>query len=286
MTEHKMYTIDLDELADHLQHRKLARQAQEEGAQAVAFELGKSLEAANARIAAINEALDDADAPDATEAHALDSDPIIERIKLWRHVQREQCASLEEVRKFHTGAARKRGEYIVRLEAQLAKAHNAKRIAENNELAAAAELDAAQARIRELEAQLATMAMHREDEMAATAEIREKMDGVEHMLSAVRIERHLATKRAEKAERELAELERRIDEEMAFLSKDDAIATVVARAEKAEADAARLRGELERIANAKRRDFQNDKEFASWAQMRAHVALSPEARQAESEGKQ
>ena len=38
-----------------------------------------------ARLDAIDSALDDADAPDATDAHSLDSDPIIERIKLWNH---------------------------------------------------------------------------------------------------------------------------------------------------------------------------------------------------------
>lgn len=49
-----------------------------------------------ARLAAIDAALDDADAPDATEAHALDNDPIIERIKLWRHVDAEMQAQLAE----------------------------------------------------------------------------------------------------------------------------------------------------------------------------------------------
>jgi hypothetical protein len=49
----------------------------------------------------------------------------------------------------------------------------------------------------------------------------------------------------------------------------------------AEARVADLAKELERIANAKRRDFQTDKEFASWAQMRAQAALNPEAREEE-----
>lgn len=40
-----------------------------------------------ARLEAIESALEDAGAPDATEAHALDNDPIIERIKLWRYAQ-------------------------------------------------------------------------------------------------------------------------------------------------------------------------------------------------------
>lgn len=40
-----------------------------------------------ARLAAIDDALDDANAPESTEAHALDNDPIIERIKLWKWAQ-------------------------------------------------------------------------------------------------------------------------------------------------------------------------------------------------------
>ncbi len=51
------------------------------------------------------------------------------------------------------------------------------------------------------------------------------------------------------------------------------------KVEQSEAQAADLAKELERIANAKRRDFQTDKEFASWAQMRAQAALNPDMRQ-------
>jgi hypothetical protein len=45
------------------------------------------LERARARLEAIDAALDDAGAPEATEARALDDDPIIERIMLWKHAQ-------------------------------------------------------------------------------------------------------------------------------------------------------------------------------------------------------
>lgn len=82
-----------------------------------------------ARLDAIDAALDDADAPDSTEAHAMDNDPIIKRIKLWRNTQETTVEFYE----WRTEAAR-----------------NAQRTAEAEHLAVCAELDEAMADVRRL----------------------------------------------------------------------------------------------------------------------------------------
>lgn len=51
------------------------------------YALIKRAEKAEDRITAIDAALDDASAPAATEAKALDDDPIIERVRLWKFAQ-------------------------------------------------------------------------------------------------------------------------------------------------------------------------------------------------------
>lgn len=95
------------------------------GCHACAFERA---EKAEARLAAIDGALDDADAPDATEAHALDNDPIVERIKLWRHVDSEIQVQLATANQRAEDADFNSGQEIkarMALKAQLAEARAA-----------------------------------------------------------------------------------------------------------------------------------------------------------------
>jgi|SRR5262245_6857735 len=149
---------------------------------------------AEARLVAINNALDDADAPDATEAHALDDDPIIERIQLWKLVQDElvdrPCPHVVE-----SGESR----YCA--------------LAESS--------------VKALKARLAEVEKQRDSFQAAQMQ---------------------AGRRNIELEAQLAQANARTNErDPNFDQEVDAIQELLARAEKAEADAAKLREDKQRL---------------------------------------
>jgi hypothetical protein len=203
---------------------ELAQQALDEGYQAVTFAVGDSLEKAMKENAELKG-----------------------RLELWRKSEEGTLAQMAETNERFEGAL----STIRELEAQLADLPFLKQ-----------ELDRLQAsigpqtcdihasfspgclncRLAQREAQLAEANDAKEIAESAAYQYSTKIAGHELTAKAAEV-------RAEKAERELGDFKRWLDEESAFLSKDDLVATLVDVAKQAEARAEAMRKALEMYAN-------------------------------------